>query len=55
MNPLPFAVTTAYPEGATILTSEGRRFLLKDGRRIWMDNPPPFKECLSHSPHRLRS
>jgi hypothetical protein len=27
MNPLPFAVPTAYAEGATIRTSEGRRFL----------------------------
>ena len=55
MTPLPFAVPTAYAEGATIRISEGRRFLLQDGRRIWMDDPPPFEECLSPSPHRLRS
>ena len=24
-----------------ILTAEGRRYLVRDGRRLWLDPPPP--------------
>lgn len=38
------ADTSASPsphEGRVMTASGGRRFLVRDGRRYWIDNPPP--------------